>query len=72
MALDCSPELKIACGSDGVWLARCQLKMAILFGCHGKTYKWKICEAPAGKKTMCSTSRERKPCESPEGKEDPL
>ena len=39
MALNRSLELKIACGSDGVMADRCRLKVAILFGCHGKTLK---------------------------------
>ena len=39
------------------WLERCRLKVAILFGCYGKTFK-------VG--NLCSTSRERRLA----GKED--
>ena len=62
------------------WIERCQLKVAILFGSHGKTLKEEICEAPAGKegpvkhqmgkKTLWSASRERRPCEAPAGSEE--
>ena len=47
MVLDHPPELKIAYRSDVSWLERCQLKVAILFGCHSKLKR--LVKAPAGK-----------------------
>ena len=37
MALDWSPELKIACGSDDVIAREMLIKGSHIFGCNGKT-----------------------------------
>ena len=49
MVLECSPSSRQLVKVMVSWLARCQFKAAILFGCQGITCKSEICEAPAVK-----------------------
>ena len=60
MALDRSPELKTACGSDGVMACQMSIKDG-----HFVWLPWQKLKVG----NLWSTSRERRPCEAPAGKE---
>ena len=49
MTLDCSPELKIASGSDGVMAWEMLIKGGHSFWFYGKTLQYGLCEASVGK-----------------------
>ena len=68
-----SPELMIACGSDDVMAWKMSIK-----GGHfvwmplAKLESRKFVKHQQEKKTMWSTCQERRPCEAPEGEENPV